>query len=407
MSKYQIIYKNPTVKLLTSDEVNLAYNIWLGSREHVITRTKNDITIGKEIYTDEDAYKDKILKMGLQYSNFPTYSFEIQGSVLFRDVLFSINKSAQWATSLRFLNSTFESFESTNYPVSSEYKGIESWEDQLDKYFDLINKTMITDENRLEMPYSMYSKYWICMNFKTLITFMSFLKMKMPFFYNTYGKLIENSIKDIDITKYYVDYIDASIGQYLTTNNDDFKESFNRYGDTVILNKTMGLLLYSQFIRQQDTIIKGLFDMLTHEDPNDFKNKVFYASTPINVNYVSDISRFRRTISNRLCWFSMSGGYGVNSWSNILDLVIKDMPIQEFIDYLPCRFSNGCITCKYYEDIKFRKEGVEKRNLPCGIYYNNMEYCLIRDQEDKTILSEDYIKVVELLNGVLLKKIKE
>lgn len=392
----------PSVKVLRRGYVLEAYDLWLKSRAAVVKRDKDSLTVGNEIIpnSEESAYIDRIMKMGLQYTNFPEFTFEIQGSTIFRDILFTLNECAQWATSLRFVNSTYEGFNENNYPVSEEYAGIPEWDTQFRKYMDKIKETMVTDENRVEMPYSMSSKFWFQMNWKTLVTFLSMLKIKMPFFYNVYGTLFEEALKecDINIKEYYVPFIDSSIDKYFIHSTDEFHEKFDVIDETVHLNKTMGLLLFSQFIRQKDSTIKGLYNMVTHTDPEEFKHKVFYASTPINVRFISDEARFKRTIVNRNCWFSQASGYGLNSWSNILDLVIKGMPIEEFRNWLPCKFcEDGSISCKYYDDVKFRMEGVEKRNLPCAIFLKDKEIAKKRNEYDKTELSNKYVELLEVL----------
>lgn len=404
MSKYQILYIPPRVTLVDSIPLTVGYEAWLKSRKRVVKFNGDMIHVGTEDIPVNE-YKDRIIKMGLQYTNIPTYVFEIQGSVLFRDLIFTLNKTGDWATSHRFEFSLFEDFNSMNYPVSLEYKDIPEWESQFDKYMDKIQETPVTDENRVEMPYSLSSTFWVAMNYKTLIGFISMLKIKMPFFYEIYGKLFEECMdwKGEPISDKLVPYIDASIQQYFRDEVKEFEESFIRVEDTIVMNKTMGLLLFSQFIRQQDSCIKGLYDMMAHTDVEEFKHKMFYASTPIMVTYVSDISRFNRTISNRLCWFSMSSGNGINSWSSIIDIILRNMPLHEFAKMIPCKIKDGCIDCKYRDDIKFRSEGVEKRNLPCGIALMSKGICNQRNEYDKTLLSKFYVNYESKLesDGVL------
>ena len=394
MSKYNVKYIDPKINIIDRIPLDVGYNAWLNSRKRVVEYPEDStlIKVGTEIVKKTE-YRDRIIKMGLQYTNIPTYVFEIQGSVLFRDILFTLNKTGDWATSHRFEFSLFEDFESTNYPVSSEYKDIPEWEEQFNKYMDKIQETKVTDENRMEMPYSLSSTFWVAMNYKTLIGLVSMLKLRMPFFYNIYGKLFEKCMVDEGdpIEDKLVPYIDASIQQYFRTEPFDGKESFTKLGDTVVINKTMGLLLFSQFIRQQDSCIKGLYDMLSHNDSETFKHKVFYSSTPIMITYITDIARFNRTISNRLCWFSMSSGDDINSWSPIVDIMLKNMSLDGFAKMIPCKIKDGCIDCKYRDDVKFRSEGVEKRNLPCGIALMDKNICNQRNEYDKTLLSQFYV----------------
>ena len=143
--------------------------------------------------------------MNLQFNNMPQYIFEIEGSCLFRDLLFNINKTSMWAESNRYLFSILpdsEIFNEEHYHISSEYKGIKEWEEQFDSYMNKIKEDPITDNNRPEMPYSISSFFWWGCNYKTLINLLSMLKLKMPFFYNVYGKRLMNQ---------------AEISEFLTT----------------------------------------------------------------------------------------------------------------------------------------------------------------------------------------------
>ena len=398
-----IKYLSPKITLLNkNDNFNQNYELWLKSREAVISRDNGKLFVGKELVSDENQYKTRIIDMGLQYNNFPTYELEIQGSVLFRDILFSINKIAQWATSLRFTHSLHgDDVTEDSFPISSEYRGIIEWERQFDQFMRKVSETKITDENRLEMPFSMSSKYWVAINHKTLVAFLSMLKLKMPFFYEIYGALIVNEIQEnasINMREYLVPYVDDTLSQYFS--RSEFNESYRNVDDLVILKIKMGLLLFSQFLRQSDVVIKGFYDVLVHESIEIFKHKMFYAGTELDVTYIADKMKFMRTISNRTCWFSMSSGNGINSWSNILDLVLKDMGVEDFMRLLPCKFvDNKLCDCKYKDDVKFRDEGLEKRNLPCAILNNSLEIASKRNEHDRTLLSNLYLETVNMMKG--------
>ena len=408
MSRYQISYIDPKVTLLDQIPIETGYEAWLKSRKSQISVEGDLVHAGAETVSASE-YRDRIFRMNLQYMNIPTFVFEIQGSVLFRDILYNLNNTGDWATSHRFEFSALDGFDSAHYPVSSEYRGIAEWEEQFDRYMDKICETDITDENRAEMPYSLSSLYWISMSWKTLISFVSMLKLKMPFFYRVYGKLFEEcmSWKGVSISEKLVPFIDISVQQYFRSKPEEqFRESFDTVGDAVVMNKSMGLLLFSQFLRQQGACIKGLYDQILHKDPDAFCHKVFYGSTQIDVFYAADISRFMGTIMNRLCWFSMSGGDGLNSWSSILNILLQYMNLDKFVKMIPCKVSEGHIKCKFRDDIKFRSEGKESRgNLPCGIALMDSELCSKRHEQDRTILSKFYVEFEKRLEREGVKPI--
>lgn len=400
-------YVEPSVSIvnLTMDHT-LGHKLWVESRKHVISEvTEKTMKVGNEVVELKD-YFTRVLKQGLQYNNFPFFIFHIHGSNLFRDLSFNVNKASQWSISQRFVNSTFTEFHEHQYPISAEYEGRKIWEDQFTKYMELIKTTKITDYNRLEAPHSLSCEFWVGMNLKTLIAFVSALKIKMPAFYNTYGVQMLDSVKSdfgLDLIPFLVPYIDDSISQYFS--RTEFKESYQEVDDMVILKKKMGLLVFAQFLRQSDVIIKGFWDELVHEDPEEFLNgKLFYAGTELKITYIADKNKFMRTAINRNCWFSQSDGNGINSWSPITEVINKSITTNEqFIGMLPCGFKkleNGkhqLCKCSYKEDTKFRQEGIEVMNLPCSIFMNSKELAQQRFDASPGELNQKYINLMEEL----------
>jgi len=427
-------YIQPSVKILHNTPTNLGYELWCESRE-TITKYNSDgsFWLGTELiipdnndHIDRDHYKqlfettirksdkdsfkvrtqsnyfDRISKMSLQYNNFPYFVFEVNGSILFRDVLYNINKASQWAVSLRFVHSVFTDFDPQNYKVSAEYEGVDIWEDQLEVFLKGVQDDMTTDNNRLKMPCSIHSKYWVGMNLKTLLGFIPMLKNEMPFFYEVYGKLFEDALMEYypNIKNYYSERNDPSIYQYFSR-DEDFKEGYQEVDDLVIFKMRMGPLLFSQFIRQSDVIVKGFYNELKHSDPNDFlTNKLFSSQTPYNITLICDKAKWNENIKKRSCWFSMSGKNDINSWSRVLDVVLKDINLDQFKELLPCIWEgNKCTTCPFFDDVKFRIEGLEVKNLPCGLCTNDLEVTKKRHLNDQTILSENYVLLAEAQNA--------
>jgi hypothetical protein len=295
------------------------------------------------------------MKMNLQYSNFDQYVFEIQGSALFRDILYNINWNSQWATSLRFKVSTLDletRLREEEYPISSEYKNIPEWENQFTKYMEAIHNSVKTDEVRLEMPYSVSSLYWVSINRKTLINLASMIKLKMPFFYNLYivPMLIEANISSSELR----DHIDSYLSIYFN-DQSDWKEGSTYNSGFYTINSKMGLIMFSQFLRQGATTISGFYNELVHDDPIKFSRKVFKGNTIINVTYNAHKDRVMNTVSNRLCAFAMSSGDDPCSWSYFLNNFLPDgITLDQFRDMLPCKFGQDgrVCECKFMDDVK-------------------------------------------------------
>lgn len=405
-------YIKPTVKLLTKNGNYLGFFIWMKSRQWIITdddghqfmrnleyedgwvsKIPSKFKVGDEEVELLD-YMARIDAMNLQYNNSQNYVYEIDGSCLFRDFLFNINKIAQWAQSNRFLFSILDEnarYDSRNYHISEEYKDIPEWEDQFDRYMDAIKNDPIVDHNRLEMPYSISSKFWICVNEKTLIELLNFMKGKVPFFYEVYGTQFMRHFNQRD------EY-SPTLTQYIIKNRTDV-EGCTYVGDTVIVDSKMSLILYSQFIRQSDTLISGLYNQLIHEDAEEFKHKVFSGKTTFMIHYVADIDKALKTVSNRLCAFAMSSGTGPESWSYFLNRFLpNEITPTGLMNLLPCKFENNRLSvCKFHDDIKYRNEGKEISNIPCPLPTLSMEIAKAKKDRDNNRIGDAFYKLTEFL----------
>ena len=433
-------YIDPEVKLIDGTSVkDLGYYVWLKSRVHVI-RTKQgepikdidlkydeedpyfplkikfklqdnrEVTPGSdgfnEFYVGTDleeyySYRSKIARMNLQYANFDQYVFEITGSALFRDLLYNINTIAQWARSERFRVSTLDldlRKEEESFPISSEYKGIKEWEDQFSEYMEYLKKYEKTDDARVKMPYSVSSVYWISINKKMLINLASMVKLKMPFFYEPY---IVPMMKDAGLTEGDLKpYVDSYVSIYFN-DQSNWKEGSVLNSGFYTINSKMGLIMYSQFLRQGATVCSGFYSELVHDDPEEFKHKVFKGDTILNVTYSAHKDRVKNTVTNRLCAFAMSSGEGPCSWSYFLDNFIPDnMTPDQFRDMLPCKFGKDGLVCdcRFLEDIKFRNSGLENSNDPCPLPSASIELAKKKLRTDKNKIGKLYYDLVMDMN---------
>lgn len=437
-------YINPEVRLIDGTTGDLSFYTWLKSRRHVIkledgTKISDVIIQSDEIkfvygdlecveiipkseydnmqspepyficqfYVDKELveveeYRKRIMKMNLQYSNFDQYVFEIQGSALFRDILYNINWNSQWATSLRFKVSTLDletRLREEEYPISSEYKNIPEWENQFTKYMEAIHNSVKTDEVRLEMPYSVSSLYWVSINRKTLINLASMIKLKMPFFYNLYivPMLIEADISSSELK----DHVDSYLSIYFN-DQTDWKEGSTYNSGFYTINSKMGLIMFSQFLRQGATTISGFYNELVHEDPIEFSHKVFKGNTIINVTYNAHKDRVMNTVSNRLCAFAMSSGDDPCSWSYFLNNFLPDgITLDQFRDMLPCKFGQDgrVCNCKFYSDIQFRNSGTEISNDPCPLLNSDMELARRKKATDHNKIGDLYYELTKNIVG--------
>lgn len=407
---YQKFYIDPTVQLEGNTDPLIGFKVWLQSKRSVVKTSGELVTIGKRTVNIHD-YFNEIMDMNMQYNNIPYFVFKVSGSILFRDILYNINKTGQWAESLRLKHSVIDQHDPSNFKISSEYKGIEEWDKAFDEYFKAVQSESRVDKNRVTMPFSLNSTYWVGMNLKTLINFLSMLKYKMPFFYIVYGILFEkvvnnqfqlfsNYLSDFDISNYYSPELDSGLQKYF--NVTEKSDSCKKFGDYVYLTQKMGMVLYSQFIRQADTDIAGLYDELIHNDINEFKHKVFTGSTTFYVRYVAHIDRVKKTLSDRICWISQSDGDKDDPryWSKFINTFLSGINMDDFKDLLPCKFyKNRVIGCKFAKDIEFRDQNLQKGYISCGIKNHNLDYCKQRIELCNNDLNNMYLNVVKSLSS--------
>jgi len=410
-------YINPSVKLIDANKnPDIWLMLWLSSRSVILKNEDGSPMEIDESYTfnnlpdkfyvgdelvDRYEYAKRVAGMNLQYMGSPYYLFKIQGSCLFRDILYNINKGKCWSVSNRFLFSILgpdSVFNEENYPISAEYKDIPEWEEQFDVYMKKIHEDQIVDHNRIEMPYSITSHFYFGIDHKTLIDFMKFIKFNAPFFYKVYGKQMLNAI-DFPEEVITEGKVSAAITQYVNKSPNTWSEGVANFDDIYCVNSKMGLILYSQFIRQADTIIKGLYNEIIHYDAEVFKHKVFKGGTILNTTYVADIDKVRSTVSTRLCAFAMSSGDDPCSWSYFLNKFLPDeLTPEKFMDLLPCSFDNGRLTnCKFHDDVKFRNEGKEVSNCPCPLVTLSMADARKKLNRDKNKIGQAYYDLTEYI----------
>lgn len=423
-------YIEPNVSLIDGTSIDLAFYVWLKSREHVLkngykksvkVNISNDpfnsdyiylsgedgvidiLQPGLKFYVDKELveyeeYRNRVINgLGLQFNNFPQYVFEIDGSALFRDFLYTVNWANSWAVSNRFLFSTLSDedvVKEESYPISGEYKDVPEWEEQFSEYMKLIQKTNITDDNRPEMPYSISSAFWWGCNHKTLISVLSAMKIKFPFFYEVYGKKMmkvtgieESSLKN---------YIDYSLDQYFL--RDWEKGSVHTKG-MYLIDTEVDYIILSQFIRQSPSIVAGVWDTMTHDNAEEFSHKVIKGSTTCKIRFVASDARTLGTVSNRCCNFAANSGSGTGSWSGFLDEFLKytNTP-DELRKVLPCKFGkDGLLAkCVMYDDVKFRgKDGAESRNCVCPLLTCNIEDAKVKLERDKNKLGQLFYNLTE------------
>jgi hypothetical protein len=235
------------------------------------------------------------------------------------------------------------------------------------------------------MPYSISSFFWWGCNYKTLINLLSMLKLKMPFFYNVYGKRLMNQaeISEEELKP----FVDSSLQQYFRCK--DWNRGVVKNSDFYIMNIDISYVILSQFLRQSDVVISGLFSDLEHTDSEEFSHRVFKGGTVCNVTYVANKFRVLQTVSKRCCNFAANSGDGPGSWNHILKNFIESVNSpDELRELLPCKFDNKGLLkyCPLWDDVKSRNEGLELRNCVCPLTTCKLEDAMKKMERDKNKL---------------------
>lgn len=249
-----------------------------GERKTQLLRPDTVFTVDGQKVVNREYMQQVIREHNLQLNNFPTYIFEVTGSVLFRDFLFSINGSSRWATSRSLSKEQIK--DCNNFPISAEYAGDIRYERQLYSYL----RSLQLDPTSSAFPYSQSTTFWWGCNYKTLIDVLSLMKLEYPLLWRTYGKLFfgafaqrHEHLSEDDLHPYVSD----ALQQYLKL--DDWAEGMVKIKGIYIVDGKMELVNYSRSIRQSPAIISGLLPYLK-EHPDE----VLTGDTQIPYRLIAD-----------------------------------------------------------------------------------------------------------------------
>lgn len=258
-SAHFIVNGYPVDRVLFYDFCNEIYFEYHenGERKTQLLRPDTVFTVDGHEVTNREYMQQVIREHNLQYNNFPTYIFEITGSVLFRDFLFSINESSRWATSRSLSKEQLK--DCNNFPLSSEYAGDRRHERQLYSYL----RRLQVDTTSSAFPYSVSTTFWWGCNYKALIDVLSLMKLEYPLLWRTYGKLFfeafverHEHLSEDDLKS----YVSSTLQQYLKL--EDWAEGVTKIKGMYIVDGKIDLVNYSRSIRQSPAIISGLLPYL-------------------------------------------------------------------------------------------------------------------------------------------------
>lgn len=302
----QIKYQDPKIALVSYMPTTGAYYVWLASRKDHFK--VNGYPVDRVLFYDfcNEIYfeyhsngerKTQLLRpdtvftvdgqvvvnheYNLQCNDFSNYMFEITGSILFRDFLFSINGSSRWATSRSLSREQIK--DCNNFPISSEYAEDRRHERQLYSYL----RSLQLDETSSAFPYSVSTTFWWGCNYKTLIDALSLMKLEYPLLWRTYGKLFFKAFAERHEQLSEDDLkpdVSPALQQYLKL--EDWAEGMTKIKGMYIVDGKMDLVNYSRSIRQSPAIVSGLLPYLK-EHPDE----ILTGDTQIPYRLIADKNR--------------------------------------------------------------------------------------------------------------------
>lgn len=392
------LYKKISVELIESTSIEMGYKIWC--------ETRGD-AIGKDYFTDsfrvgdrKVSYKDyfnEVINQNLQYNNFSFFIFKFNGSPLFRELLYTLNRTAQWSPSQRIILEDKEEDYRYRFTISEEFKGIPEWEDAMRIYKEKALEDPNPDHNRQFMPFSVSLTYYCGITLKQLIGFLGLLRSEMKFFYQHYGLPIIKLFKDkflVNLEEFIPEKVDPEMLKYFN-DQDNFVESVKRIDDFYSINIIVSALITSHFIRQTDIFARGWFTRLKNYESSD----VIVGSSPIKISYLAHKERVKKTVSFRTCWFSVCNGDkdDINSWYKFLHLFLSEVKtLDEFKGILPCTWSgNEMIHCPFKQDMELRTGSTAKQVSNCPILTKSLKDAYQRDLECNNPLSKFFIELTK------------
>lgn len=336
-------YIDPSVKLIRS--MDSRAEAWINSRPYLDhSAAENDIR--------------DVEKMDLPIGGFVQHHFEINSSLFFRDLLFTLRPIVPWARSQRTVPLTQD-----NCNISSEYESQHEFNKTLvDNVLAKLAAGVPQDFAKKELPMSFRTDYTVSIDDRTLVNFLNSLRIHNKRLFGVYGKLfldalgkdetyLDRRMKDI-----FPSYSLTEQEMKATDNGGEYTEVL----DSVVLATTIQLNLFSQFIRQHYSNVKSEIWNWLAED----LDLGLSCTDRISVVLYARKSAFDKVISARTCFFGMWDNTDDGSWNHIIAPVINSRTVEEFKAGLPCR--GDCTQCTIKSDMIPRAKLIEV-NPPCPI----------------------------------------
>lgn len=343
MSK--VHYIDPSINLL--DSLDSRLDSWRISRPHLEPG---------DVETDYS----RVAKLDLPVAGFRHFTFEIHGSIFFRDLLFSLRPITPWAFSTRTTKFTRE-----NLKISSEYSDQNDFNVEcIDRVLNMMAEGQTQDAAKLYLPQSVSTPFSVSLDERTLANFLSSLRAHNTRLYGVYGTLFLKAIGETE-----EEFLDKKMidiwGSYALT-DEEYKAAKDGYYSEqlkqICVGQTIQSGLFSQVLRQHYAkISSSIFNTIDNNGTGDTR---IDCTHPVSMITYTLKPAFDKVKSVRTCWFAMFDKSDDGSWSHILEPVVKDMSSQEFLNTLPCK--GKCSDCTIRGEI-YSRVRLDEVNLPCPV----------------------------------------
>lgn len=368
-------YIDPQVKLIKM--LDCKKEAWLFSRPNVDPKTF-DIS--------------ELENSDLPVNGFAQYVFQIKGSLLIRDLIFTLRPIQPWARSNRPIPLTPKTI-----GISSEYKVKDDADIQsmYDEVYTQIKNGVPQDYVKNQLPMATSTDFTISIDDRTLVAFLKMLREHNYDLYKVYGLKFLDAIgktEDYILKRPVKDIYDrvALVGSECTS-----ETGVQYVGEYMYGKFTMTSNLMSQFIRQHYSVVKnGLYNYIDQQPLH--KLRLLKCDHIVDVALYSTKSAFDKVCSVRSCWFAQWDKESLSSWSSVIGPAISKMTPEEFIKILPCQGKGKC-QCGVYEDMKPRinagkyiikedgtKQSLGDVNLPCPFLLEDPSLIPLRKSKNKS-----------------------
>jgi len=320
---------------------------------------------------------DNLIKLDLPVNEFEDFYFEIESTILEREIFSSMRNHVMWAQTSRVTDpkefcypELLQKLEDSNGLFENARTSMQLSPDRQDEY-------------RMFLPVLSLTKYCIRLSLRDLIKIGKlFLEMSedISIHYDV-RRIFGAACSEIDSFILKTPYSKSDFSSYKTktikklNSNSELKSGI--VGDYLTISETVPFSLFAQLQRHRSLLISSnLIDLFSKDSGIQDVN----LGSDVNVSISGHISDWEEAFSKRSCWISH---YGL--WSDIISKIERYIG-HDLDGFLPCKSGS----CPFNGDAMLRVEGKDP-NPPCPIHMRINKIAPTDDQFDemRSMIYED------------------